>query len=78
MVSQKRGVLRDGSFCTDEYPATKTRNEMQPIKSRAPSCACIDREGGGVRLEMKDRVGLKLNFTLEPQVFRFLSSGVRP
>ena len=38
MVSQKRGVWRcfEGceSFCTEEYPVAKARNDMQPIKSR--------------------------------------------
>ena len=32
-----RGILGDGNFCTDEYPVAKARNEMQPIKSWAPS-----------------------------------------
>ena len=38
MVSQKRGVWRcfEGceSFCTEEYPVAKARNEIQPVESR--------------------------------------------
>ena len=44
--------MRDGSFCTEEYPVAKARNKMQPIKSWALSSTCIDREGGA---EMRDK-----------------------
>ena len=79
MVSQQRGVWRyfEGCerFCTKEceYPVAKAMNEMQPIKSWALSCTCIDRGGGGFGQRVGSQ-GLKLNFMLEPQMFCFLSS----